>query len=203
MRTYFREYFLNNFNEYIKLLIILVIAVVVAILAINNTNDSDLLKVKEYIDSRIEIVKNGERVDRKGLLLSSLKRNFKEYIIITFLAASVIGLPVAYIIIVKKAFSIGYTISAVFATQSTKTSIIFICNSILFHNIIYMISLAIVLIAGINFVKSLIRKDKFSIKFEILRYCVFVLIGILIVIISSLFETFISTSLLYILKKYI
>lgn len=203
MRGYLKEYFLNNFMEYVKLIIILAITVVVSILVINNTGNEDRVEIKKFVDSRVELVKSSNSVDKMSMFNNSLSSRFKEFFIVSFLASSVIGLPLAYLIIVRRIFSIGYTISAIFATQSTLTSIIFICNSLLFHNIIYMMSLFIVLVSGINFVKILLRREKINIRFEIMKFLIFTLIGSILVVISILFEAFISTSILNLFKKYL
>ena len=203
MRTYLRNYLYNNFMEYVKLLIILAITIVVSILVINNTGNEYRGEIKTFVDSRIEQVKSGEKVDKISIFNNSIKDKLKEFIFVAFLASSIIGLPIAYFIIVKRIFSIGYTISAIFATQPTKTSIIFICNSLIFHNIIYLISLFIVLISGLNLIKTLLRREKINIKLEILRFMLFTAIGSLLILISATFEAFVTTSILNLLKKYL
>ena len=177
MRQYIKYYFSNNIIEYLKLFCVFTIGVVVSIFVIINSNND--------------------------VFNNSLKRNFKDFVFIVFLASTVIGIPFVYWIIAKKAFSIGYTISAIFATQNTKTAIIFICNSMLIHNIMYMVSIFVVLVAGVNFVKSFFANKKVNIRFEIFKYLIFVLIASLIVIMSSLFEAYVSTNFLYLFKKYL
>ncbi len=202
MRTYVKEYFYNNITEYLRLLIITITGIVIAIFCINNTNNSEKRIIKEITSERINNIKSSQNVNQKDVFTTSIHRNIKDFLVAACLSTTIIGLPISYFMIVKKAFSIGYTISAIFATQSIKTSIIFICSGMLFHNIIYLTSMFIVLVAGVNFVKNTLKKES-DIKFEIIKYLFFVLIAILIVIISSLLEAYVSTFFLNLFKKYL
>lgn len=201
MKVYIKQYFLNNFAEYTKLIIIMAITIIVSILAINNSNDYQKKAIKEYIDSKIVQVKNSGKMEKTSSLEYNLKEKVKENIIVSFLASSIIGLPIAYLIIIKRVFSIGYTMSAIFATQSKKTAIIFICNSMLLHNIIYVVSLFIALVTGLNFIKSIVKKEKLNLKIEILRFIILILISSLIAVISVLIQVFVSLSLINLFKK--
>lgn len=203
MRQFIKYYFSNNLMEYVKLLVIFTIGVVISIIAINKSSDAHQIEIRDFVNTKIEIVKNNEYSEKSVVLVNSLKKNVTEFFIVVFLSSTLIGIPVVYYIILKRAFSIGYTISAVFATQSTKTAIIFICNSLVLHNIIYMMSIFMVLVSGINFVKIITRKGAGAVKFEVFRYIVFVLIALSLVVISSFFEAYISTNFLYLLKKYL
>ena len=201
MKTYIKQYFLNNYTEYAKLIIIMAITIIVSILTINNSNDYQKKAIKEYIDSKIVQVKNSDKFEKNNSLEYNLKEKVKENIIVSLLASSIIGLPIAYLIIIKRVFSIGYTLSAIFATQSKKTAIIFIFSSMLLHNIIYVVSLFIALVTGLNFIKSIVKKEKLNLKFEILRFIIFILISALIAVISVLIQVFISLSLINLFKK--
>ena len=203
MRQFIKYYFSNNLMEYVKLLVIFIIGIVVSIIVINKSSDTQQMEIRNFIDAKIETVKTSEYSYKSVVLVNSLKKNVSEFSIVVFLSSTLIGIPIVYYIILKRAFSIGYTISAVFATQSTKTAIIFICNSMLIHNIMYMVSIFVVLVAGVNFVKSFFANKKMNIRFEIFKYLIFVLIASSIVIMSSLFEAYVSTNFLYLFKKYL
>lgn len=127
----------------------------------------------------------------------------KDFVVVAFLSTTLIGVPFAYFFIAKRGFSIGYTIASIYATQSTKTAIIFICNSMLIHNIIYMVSVGLVLVAGTNLIKAMINKDTKNIKFELFRYIIFLIIGFVIIFISSIFEVYVSAVFLSLFKKYL
>ena len=203
MKQFIKYYFSNNLMEYVKLLVIFTIGILISIIVINKSSAIQQIEIRNFINSKIEIVKNNDYSDKNVVLVNSLRKNITEFFIVVFLSSTLIGIPFVYYIILKKAFSIGYTISAIFATQSTKTAIIFICNSLVLHNIIYMMSIFMVLVSGINFIKLITKKGTGAVKFEVFRYIIFVLIALSLTIISSFFEAYISTNFLYLLKKYL
>ncbi len=202
MRQHIKYYFLNNITEYIKVFGFFFIGIIIAVISINKSNEFQKRELQEYIDNEIEIVKNSESKNSTEILKSSIKNNFKEFIILAFLSTTVIGLPCAYYIIIKKGFSLSYTISAIFATQNTKTAIIFICNSIVLHNIMYIMSMFIVVVSGINLIKDVIFNKK-NFKNCFIKFCILLFIAFLLIIISSLIKAYISTNMMALLKKYL
>lgn len=174
----------------------------VSVIILNNSDEIQKSEIKSYIDEKINIVKNTDDYN-SGTFGEVFTEKIKGFVIIAFLSTTLIGVPFAYFCVAKRGFSIGYTIASIYATQSTKTAIIFICNAMLFHNIIYMASIFLVFVAGNNFVKAIIQQDRKNIRFEIVRYVVFLLIGFVLVLIASFFEVHISTLFLDLFKKYL
>lgn len=201
MKQFVKNYFFQNRIEYLKVFMVFIIGIVVSIMIVNQSNDKQKVEIKDYIDNKIELVKINNYENKMEVFKNSLFRNLKNYVFIVLLASSIIGLPIVYFIIIKKAFSIGYTAASIFATQNTRTAIIFICNSILFHNIIYLASVFLVLVSGVLFTKAFFGRR--NLKFEVIRYIFFALIGLILIIVSSLCEAYISMNFLYILKKYL
>lgn len=202
MIQHIKYYFSKNILDYLKVCIIFIAGVVLAIITINNSNEIQKKEIKDYIDGKINIVKTTDDYN-KGILFDVFKENARNIVVLAFLSSSLIGIPFAYFMVAKKGFSIGYTIAAIYAVQNTKTAIIFICNSMLFHNIIYMVSVGVVLVSGTNFIKAITSQDRKNIKFEIFRYLVFLAISLVVVLISSIFEVHISTFFLKLFKKYL
>ncbi|MCI8291033.1 MAG: hypothetical protein HFJ25_02090 [Clostridia bacterium] len=201
MKQFVKNYFFQNRIEYLKVFMVFIIGIVISIMIVNQSNNDQKKEIKDYIDNKIELVKVNNYENKMEVFKNSLLRNLKNYILIVLLASSIIGLPIVYFIVIKKAFSIGYTAASIFATQNTRTAIIFICNSILFHNIIYLASIFIVLVSGVLFTKAFFERR--NLKFEVFRYMFFALIGLILIIVSSLCEAYISINFLYLLKKYI
>ncbi len=202
MKQYIKYYLSNNITEYIKVFCVFAIGIIISIIVVNNSTDIQKEELNTYITERIEIVKNSEKINNFATFKNSIWNNTKELFILVFLSSTILGLPIAYYIVARKGFSIGYTISAIYATQDTKKAIIFICNSMILHNIIYVVSIFIVLVSGINFIKSIINKRE-NLKFEIVKLIIFILIAFSVSIISSLSEAYISTNLMLLFKKYL
>ena len=203
MKQHINYYFSKYKIEYLKVFCIFLIGISIAVIFINNSTNNIQKQVKDYIDEKIEIVKNNNERNYNEIFIETLDENAKEIALLTFLSSTIIGLPFAYFIIARKGFSIGYTIASIYATQSTKTAIIFICNSLLLHNIIYMISMFIVVVTGSNFMKSIWKERQNSLKFELCRFIIFLIIAYVICFLSILIKTYISTNLLYLFKKYL
>lgn len=201
MKVYIRNYLYQNRVEYLKAFMVFLVGIVVAIMVVNNSNDTQKGEIKEYVDNKIEMIKNNDYDNKFEVFKKSFSNNFRGYIVVVFLASTIIGIPFVYLYIAKRAFSIGYTACAILATQNTRTGIIFICNSILFHNIIYLASIFIVLVSGVLFTKSIFENK--NLKLEVFRYIIFSLIGLLFILMSSLCEAYISINFLYLLKKYL
>ena len=174
----------------------------VSVIVLNNSDEVQKGEIKSFIDEKINIVKTVEDYN-SGTFGEVFTEKIKGFVIIAFLSTTLIGVPLAYFCVAKRGFSIGYTIASIYATQSTKTAIIFICNSMLFHNIIYMASIFLVFVAGNNFIKAIIDQDRKNIRFEIVRYLVFFSLGVILVLIASAFEVHISTLFLDLFKKYL
>ena len=58
MRQFIKYYFSNNLMEYVKLLVIFVIGIVVSIIVINKSSDTQQMQIRDFINEKIEIVKN-------------------------------------------------------------------------------------------------------------------------------------------------
>ena len=147
------------------------------------------------------MIKNSDYDNKFEVFKNSFSNNFRGYIVVVFLASTIIGIPFVYLYIAKRAFSIGYTACSILATQNSRTGIIFICNSMLLHNIIYLASIFIVLVSGVLFTKSVFENK--NLKLEVFRYIIFSLIGLIFIVMSSLCEAYVSINFLYLLKKYL
>ncbi len=202
MKQHIKYYLSNNIMEYIKIFCIFIIGIIISIIVINNSSNNQKEEVKTYIDEKIEIVKGTDEIDSLEILKKSIYSNTKELIILALLSTTLIGIPIAYYVIIRKGFSIGYTIAAIYAALDTKRAIIFICNSMILHNIIYIVAMFIVIVSGVNFVRSIIGKRE-NLKFEIMKFTIFMFIAFFVSIISSLSESYVSTNLVHIFKKYL
>ena len=147
------------------------------------------------------MIKNSDYDNKFEVFKNSFSNNFRGYIVVVFLASTIIGIPFVYLYIAKRAFSIGYTACSILATQNSRPGIIFICNSMLLHNIIYLASIFIVLVSGVLFTKSVFENK--NLKLEVFRYIIFSLIGLIFIVMSSLCEAYVSINFLYLLKKYL
>lgn len=89
-------------------------------------------------------------------------------------------------------------------TLSFKNGLIFTLSSLLIQNILYILAIFIITVSGNKFCKYIIknRKDG-NFKFELIKYIFFTIMSILIIILATFIESYVSTNLIMFFKKYL
>ena len=204
LKKVIQENIAKNIKIYTILLIIFMLGLIIGIVVVNNAQDAQKAEINDYINTFINDLKNGAKIDYFKLLKTSFGNNFFTVLILWFMSSTVIGIPIVYGEIGYKGFCLGYTISSVVATLGTGKGILFVITSMLLHNIIFIPCLLLLAVSGINLYKSIIRdRRKENIKIEIIRHTIFSLIILAVLMIASLIETYISSNLLISIVKYL
>lgn len=199
-----QEHITRNIKTYTILIIIFLLGLIIGIIVVNNSGDSQKAEINEYINTFINDLKNGAKLDYFKLLKTSFGNNFFTVLILWFMSSTVIGIPIVYGEIGYKGFCLGYTISSVVATLGTGKGILFVITSMFLHNIIFIPCLLLLAVSGINLYKSIMKdRRKENIKIEIIRHTVFSLIILAVLLFASLIETYISSNLLISIAKYL
>lgn len=205
MKDIFVRYAQNNIKEIILIITIMFIGLIIGVLCINNISSENENNIKTYLNDMISEIKkidNYKEINQINILNNNLKNNILYILIIGILSASVLGIFIVYILLLIKGFSIGYSMSAIMATFGTKKGIIFICSSMILHNIIYIIGILLVSINGINLYNYILHNDRTEIKVRIIRHIIFIIIAIIFGIISAIFETYISNTIFFMIRNY-
>ena len=199
-----KEHVARNIRIYTILIIIFFVGLIIGIVVVNNSNETQRAEISEYINTFINDLKKGAKLDYFKLLKTSFGNNLITVIILWFMSSTVIGIPIVYGEIGYKGFCLGYTISSVVATLGTGKGILFVLTSMLLHNIIFIPCLLLLAVSGINLYKSIIKdRRKENIKIEIIRHTILSLIMLVVLLISSFVETYISSNLLISIVKYL
>lgn len=202
-RRRIEENITSNIKTYSIILIIFLLGLITGIIVINNLEDSQG-EIDTYINTFITDMKNGAQIDYFKLLKTSFANNFITVLILWFMSSTVIGIPIVYGEIGYKGFCLGYTISAIVKILGTGKGIVFVITSMLLNNIIFIPSIFLLAVSGINLYKSIIKdRRKENIKIEIIRHTIFSLVILLVLAIASLIETYISSNLLISITKYL
>ena len=205
MKDIIVRYTQSNIKEIILIITIMFIGMIIGVLCINNVSSENENNIKTYLNDMISEMKkidNYKEVNQVNILNNNLKNNILYILIIGILSASVLGIFIVYILLLIKGFSIGYSMSAIMATFGTKKGIIFICSSMILHNIIYIVGILLVSINGINLYNYILHNERTEIKIKIIRHIVFIIIAILFGIISAIFETYISNTICFMIRHY-
>ena len=207
MKEYFLNYIDRNIKEVFTITLIIFIGLIIGIIYINNLSYENKLEIENYINDTVDYVKNieknNEQIDINLILFDNIKRNFINIMLISIFSSCIIGIPIMYFLIGLKSYSISYTMSCIIATLGTRSGIIFICSSMLLHNIILLIGIYLISISGIDLYKEIIVNKSENIRFKIIRHIIFIIIGVLISIFAALAETFISNNIFLMVKDFI
>lgn len=198
-----KEHVLNNSKEYTIVALLFVIGIFLGVLFVNNMQDAQKSEIDTYISNFINKFKSSDSIDNMALLKESAIQKLILAIGIWFFGTTVIGIPIVFGIVLYRGFCLGYTISICVAILGIPKGLIFVLTSLLLQNILFIPAMLALSVSGFKLYKSIIKnKDKENIKVEILRHTIFSFIMLIILIFSSIIETFISNNILKLIIKY-
>lgn len=198
-----KEHIINNSKEYIIALLIFVIGIFVGVLFINNIQENQRTEINAYLNNFIGKLKENQNLNSTELVKTSINQNVLLAIAIWFFGTTVIGIPIVFGIIFYRGFCLGYTISVAISMMGLSKGLVFVLISLLLQNVIFIPAILALAVSGFKLYKSIMKdKRKENIKIEIVRHTVFSLIMMLLLIISSLIEVFVSTNILKLVSKY-
>ncbi len=198
-----KEHIMNNLREYIIILLIFIIGIFLGVFFINNIQDEQMAEISEYINTFINNLKNSYEVDNLDLLKTSMLQNIVLGVAIWFFGTTVIGIPVVFGIVLYRGFCLGYTISTCITVMGLSKGLLFVLITLVLQNLIFIPAIIAIAVSGFKLYKSIVKDRKVdNIKLEILRHTIFSLIMMILLVISSLIETFVSTEILKSTIKY-
>ena len=159
-------------------------------------NDKDIVlnSIKDFFDKLIN-----NKFNFIGTLKNTLISNLLFSFIIWVIGISVVGVLIVIFIIFYKSFTLGFTISSIIYTYSIKgalLALIYVFPHMVINLLIllylssYSIKLSIILI------KSILKKDNLNFKSFINNYAKVFLVSIVLLTITSLYESFIAPIIL-------
>ena len=174
------------------LIIITVIAFVFGTFFITILNNSDKQLVKTYIETFLNDIYKNE-INYIDVLKNTFASNIFLIILVWLLGISIIGTPIIVIIYFFKAFSLGFTISSFIFTYKTK-GILFSLLYIFPNEIIKYLCYTLIIINALNVSKkltfSMLKKGNFSFNRIINRYFKILVICLITIVITSLYEVY-------------
>ena len=198
-----KEHVINNKKEYAIVSILFVIGIFLGVFFINNVGQEPKTLITEYLNQFIDTLKSTEDLNLIELLKTSIGQNIILAISLWFFGTTIIGIPIVFGIVAYRGFCLGYTISACISIMGMSKGIIFVLILLLLQNLLVIPAILALSVSGIKLYKSIMKdKTKENVKIEMLRHTVFSLIMLIVLIISSVIEIFISTNILKIFIKY-
>lgn len=198
-----KEHVINNKKEYFIVTLLFLLGIFLGVLFVNNIGETQKSDIINYLNNFIEKLKNVQNINYMNLLKNSILQNIILAIILWFFGTTVIGLPVVFGLILYRGFCLGYTISSCIVIMGIPKGILFILILLLLQNIIFIPAILALAVSGFKLYKSIIKdRNKENIKIEVIRHTIFSTIMLLFLIVSSIIEIFISTSILKFFIKY-
>ena len=198
-----KEHILNNKKEYIVVSILFVIGIFLGVFFINNVSQEPRTQITEYLNQFIEQLRNTENLNTAQLLKTSIGQNIMLAISLWFFGTTIIGIPVVFGIVAYRGFCLGYTIAACISIMGIQKGILFVLILLLLQNLLVIPAILALAVSGIKLYQSITKdKRKENVKLEMVRHTVFSLIMLIVLIISSVIEIFVSTNILKLCIKY-
>lgn len=194
----------NNLREYAIASIIFIIGILFGVIFINNLNDIQNNEIGNYINTSIENLKESQDINQLLFIKETIKENLTFVILLWLMGSTVIGLLLVYIIVAFKGFCLSYTISAIFHVLNNGKTIAMLVSTMLLKNIIVIPCTIALAVSGMKVYKSIMQdRRKENIKLEILRHTGFSIFILVVLILSSLIEVYLSQLILKCCVKYI
>ncbi len=198
-----KEHVSNNKKEYIIVALLFVIGIFLGVLFINHIQEGQKTEITEYFKAFIEKMKNMEELDSMALLRNSMGQNIILAIVLWFFGTTVIGIPVVFGIVLYRGFCLGYTIAVCVTILGLPQGLWFALILLFLQNILFIPAMLALAVSGFKLYKSIIKdRNKENIKIEVVRHTIFSFLMLLILIVASVIEIFLSTNLLKAIIKY-
>lgn len=196
------NHIINNKREYLIITILFFIGLIIGVLFINYSDDNQIQEISTYLIDLFNNIKSLENVDLFNVFKESFLSNTIILILIWFGGTTIIGMPIVYGTIILKGFSIGYTISSIIISIGVGKGIIIALSLLLIHNLIFIPAMFATCASGVKLYQSIVKnKERKNIKFEILRHTIFCVFMMLLMLLASIIETYVSTNISMILLK--
>lgn len=194
----------NNLREYAIASTIFIIGILFGVIFINNLNDTQNNEIGNYISTSIENLKESQDINQLLFIKETIKENLTFVTLLWLMGSTVIGLLLVYIIVAFKGFCLSYTISAIFHVLNNGKSIAMLVSTMLLKNIIVIPCTIALAVSGMKVYKSIMQdRRRENIKLEILRHTCFSIFILIVLILSSLIEVYLSQLILKCCVKYI
>lgn len=183
---------------YISLILVVIIAILFGTFFIKVLSIEDKKTLVEHINLYFENIKNNNISNN---LYNNLLNNNITLFIIWILGFSVIGLPFIIIILFYKGFSLSFTVASLlynFKFDGIFVSLIYIFPHLIINLLFYFITTYYSFKMCTNLIQVLLNKERIN-KNLLKKYIIILLISIIFLSLSSLYETFILPYLIKII----
>ena len=193
----------NKNNILLLVLIIFIIGIIFGSIYITILSNDQKMTVVNNVSNYF---KNTSKLDFDGkieIFKNSLYSNLLYTISMWSLGLSVIGLPVIFIMVFFKSFTLGFSVSSIFAKYKfvgILKALLYIFPSKLIFTIYTIFLASYSIIISIKIINSAFKKETINFKTFMGKYLFILVIGILISILCALYDGFLDSTILQLLN---
>lgn len=187
---------LKDKKQFIIIFVICTVAFIIGVLLPSILNEENRKIIQTSLNSFFDTIKNNQ-LKTNELLFKTLTSNIIIDLILWLLGISIIGIPIVIILLGYKSLSLGFTISSIISTYKLNgviKSLIYIVPNIINLFIFFVISYYSISFSLMLF-NYLFRKKEYNKRIIVNRYLKLLVISIIILIFSSVIETYVVPKL--------
>ena len=179
-------------------LTLVILGIIAGSLFIIVLNTSDKSLVIEYIESFIDNIKNND-FNYVETLKNTLIINYLVIFIISIIGFTYFLIPINILLLFYKSFIIGFSLSSFILTYKIKgllLSIIYIFPHLIINILLFSLLIAFTVKLSLKMIKSIIKKKEVNMRLYFNKYLYTSIFIIIIITITSLYESFVAPYLL-------
>lgn len=194
LRLIIQEYFRDRIFLLILVLILFLMGIIFGVLATSVLDPAQRDNLLSYLNQglRGEIFISNSVYTRQTIVA-----NIKTVFFLFFMGISVIGVPLALLLIFTRGFIIGYSISFLLKTMGFK-GLVLILTGVIPHNLLIIPALFLMVIAIIDIAAALTKvrftKKQVTIGDELIKCAVLTLIVLLVMTLAGFIQGYITPS---------
>ena len=181
--------------KYVFLITIIILGIISGIILSNILSYNDKKIIGERIGEYLNNLKEGKNLNYLANLYNSLKVNYLYFILLIVFSLSIIGIILNPFILYIKSVIVGFTLGIminIYGYFGILIGIFSIFPHQLFNLIIYMVITYYGMILSIKLFRLLFFKEQFNISTFRKKFLRIIIIGIIFLLISSIYETFLG-----------
>lgn len=186
-------------------MVIVILGIITGSIFIVVLNSTDKSLVTEYISSFMDNIKNNNIIVN-DIIKNVFINNFLVILIISIIGFTFFLFPINILILFYKSFIIGFSLASIILTYNIKgilISLVYIFPHLIINILLFSLLTAFTLKLSIKMINYIIKKKEVNMRIYFNKYMYILILSIIIISITSLYESFIVTYLLKLVVKII
>lgn len=179
-------------------LVVVIMGILFGSIFIAILSKSDKYLITEYITNFINNIKNND-FNYSKTFINTILTNFIIIISMTIFGVSCILTPLNILVLFYKSFILGFSISGFmlsFKIKGLLLSLIYIFPHLILNILIFSILTAFTLKLSSKIIKATFKRKKVNLRLYMQKYLLAILLFLILISISSLYESFVMPNIL-------